>query len=387
MRILTACLQGEPYHRIPAYGFWRTYFENGTLEARHVYVEVPDVDWALALALSERCQLEAWRDKTWQRTLECIHREFDRGGIDLFLSYLYPVQVDVGAIKEIQRLGIPCVNFFCDNVREFCRPPGVFSVFDLNWIPEFEALEQYRTAGYRYLHAPMPCWVPPGWRTVPDQEAHPPIFIGSSDALRRALLGQALKLGANIYISGTGWNATQHTSERRGIVSIKGSYLRNQFEHVRRLGVKSLIIKAANRALGGKSVVVPANRVLPPLSNEEYARVSREAMVTLGINRVPTDRALVTRPLTYSRLRDIEAPMLGACYLTEHTEGLCHLYDLGKEVETYRNADEMVEKLQELTLHPKRRLELRASAQRRALLEHSLPATLKKIAGALDIRN
>ena len=33
--------------------------------------------------------------------------------------------------------------------------------------------------------------------------------------------------------------------------------------------------------------------------------------------------------------------MLGACYLTEWTAGLEHMYELGKEIETYRTPEEL----------------------------------------------
>jgi spore maturation protein CgeB len=78
-------------------------------------------------------------------------------------------------------------------------------------------------------------------------------------------------------------------------------------------------------------------------------------------------------------LRDIEAPMLGACYLTEWTEGLSRLYQLGTEVETYRTADELSAKLHDLTGDPSRRQSMRHAARRRALAEHSLTRTMSKI--------
>ena len=80
-----------------------------------------------------------------------------------------------------------------------------------------------------------------------------------------------------------------------------------------------------------------------------------EDAITLGVNRYPSFRFPATRPDTYSRLRDIEAPMLGACYLTEWTEGLDQLYDLELEIATYRSAEDMVEKLAELGADPARR--------------------------------
>jgi hypothetical protein len=51
----------------------------------------------------------------------------------------------------------------------------------------------------------------------------------------------------------------------------------------------------------------------------------------------------IDQPNTYSRLRDIEAPMLGACYLTEQTEGLECLYDIGNEIEIYKDPESFIE--------------------------------------------
>ena len=108
--------------------------------------------------------------------------------------------------------------------------------------------------------------------------------------------------------------------------------------------------------------------------------------MTLGVSRVPTLRASNRRPLKYSRLRDIEAPMLGACYLTEYTDGVAELYELGSEIETYRDAEELTIKLKELQDNPQRRMSMRQGAQRRALLEHSIARSLERILDALGVR-
>src|SRR5438094_9278569 len=123
MRIFLSCLQSVRPHSIPAYSFWQVYFKRGIEEAGHSWVEVPSVDWAEALTLVSEAKLCTWRDRAWSGTLDFIRRELQAGPIDLFLSYLYPQMVEPGAIREIQGLGVPCVNFFCDNVREFHRVP------------------------------------------------------------------------------------------------------------------------------------------------------------------------------------------------------------------------------------------------------------------------
>ena len=76
--------------------------------------------------------------------------------------------------------------------------------------------------------------------------------------------------------------------------------------------------------------------------------------------------------------------MLGACYLTEWTEGLAHLYELGDEIESYRTADELREKLALLRRDSAKRQRMRRLAQRRALDRHSVAATLHRLTAALN---
>lgn len=387
MRVLLSCLQSLQRHAIPAYDFWLTYFVEGCREAGIECVEVPGVDWAEGLAHQAGAGLELWRARTWETALDYARREHSRTPIDLFLGYLYPNQVEPMAIKELQRLGIPSVNFFCDNVREFRRIPDAYRPFTLHWVPELEALPLYRTAGLPCLHAPMPCWVPPSMRGNFGAETEPPTFIGSADILRRELIGRALERGADLMVRGPGWTA-EPDGNAAGVpaTSALGGVLRNQVALVRSQDWSALACKIGNRLRPLHPMPVPAARVRPAVFGSEYFRVSREALITIGINRVPTAHASLRRPLAYSRLRDIEAPMLGACYLTEWTSGLDALYESGAEIETYRTAEELAAKVEALKREPSRRRSLRERAQRRALAEHSVGRSLQRIAARLGVR-
>jgi len=385
MRILLSCLQSRRSHPIPAYGFWRTYFVRGLEEAGHTLVEAGEVDWAEALACPPGAALDAWRGRTWDNVLALVRQQQACEPIDLFLGYLYPRQVEVAALRELQRLGIPCVNFFCDNVREFRSVPSAYRAFDLHWVPELEALPRYRAAGLPSLHAPMPCWVPVALRTVPSRESEPPTFVGSADILRRDLLGRALRAGADFTIRGAGWAADLDRSSPSRPRSL-GRLVANQIAIVRDHGPAALMRKIENRLRPFAAVPIPKSRLgEAPIGDEEYFRVTREAMVAIGINRVPTARASNRRPLAYSRLRDVEAPMLGACYLTEWTAGLDGMFEPGTEVETYRTPEELSAKLAELAKDVGRRRAMRARAQRRALNEHCIPRTIVRICQKLGL--
>lgn len=379
MRILLSCLQSLKRHRLPAYGFWRSYFVQGLLEAGHEVVEVPNVDWAEGLTYPAGNALDSWRSRTWETAKMFVHQELTQRPIHLFVGYFYPKQVEITTIRDFQRRGIPCVNFFCDNVREFVKPPAEYAAFALHWVPEFEALPMYRKAGLPYIHAPMPCWVSAGLRNSPRFETEPATFLGSADVLRRDLLGSALQGGADFVIRGPGWlgnaDTTNVSQETRSITSI----VNNQIDLVRQRGFCSLLKKLQARARPLRPPSISESQIGASVFDEDYIRITREAMVTIGINRVPTAFQSPRRPLVYSRLRDVEAPMLGACYLTEWTEGLERMYELGKEIETYRTAEELTSKLNELRLDPLRRSAMRKRAQRRALSDHSVARSIARV--------
>jgi len=161
--------------------------------------------------------------------------------------------------------------------------------------------------------------------------------------------------------------------------------LANQVALVKQHGLGALGAKAINVALPLRCPGIPLEHVAPAVFGEEYFRVTREAQVTVGVNRVPVARRPLRMPLTYSRLRDIEAPMLGACYLTEFSEGLTQLYDLGSEVECYQSVEELVAKLEQFQREPERRRKLRAAGQRKALDKLSVKSTLAQIATKLGL--
>ena len=380
MRILLSSLQGPQRHAVPRYDFWRTYFLRGLEEAGHECVEVPNVDWAGGLVPG--VELDAWRGRTWEAVRGFIRNEFDRRPIHLFLSYLYPKQVDISAIKELQRMGIPCVNFFCDNVREFRQVPKEYYGFALHWVPEFEALAIYREAGLAHVHAPMPCWVPPEFRTVPTADTEPPTFMGSADILRRDFFARALEHGADFVVRGPGWaTETQTEQSSRSVVKMIFNQMNLAWHH----GVGALFQRINSKLRPLRSRGIPASNIRDAVFGQQYFQITRDAIVAIGINRVPTPRSSDRHPLVYSRLRDIEAPMLGACYLTEWTAGLEKLYDIGTEIETYRTPDELRLKLNELRQNNPRRLIMRERAQRRALHEHSVASSLVRLREKLGV--
>jgi len=384
MKIFLSFLQGKPGHPIPAYGFWEYYIKNGIVESGHSWLELQDVDWAYGLVPKSKESQEQWMDNAWKKTIAFLKRN----KVDLFLSYLYPSQIDIDSIEEIKKLGIPVVNFFCDNIREFKKTPIQFKAFDLNWVPEYKALEMYKKARAAYIHLPMPMWVEPKYRSLPKLEMPKVSFIGSNDIQRQLLFEKAIALDLNfeLNIYGTAWQDGSHRSESSAmpLLGLK-SKLFNQFEYINKHGALNWYRKLKQRNINIPISVDLKKAIKGKPSFEDYIQITKASYVTLGVNRYPSYAFPLHKPDTYSRLRDIEAPMLGACYLTEWTEGIDKMYVIGTEIETYKTAEELVDKAKRLVRDKITRDNLRAQGQQKALSDFTISNSIAQIQKHLSI--
>jgi hypothetical protein len=384
MRIFLSAQQALRRHAVPGYAFWEYYFKKGLAEAGHQVIETPGVDWAEGLTALDPAARARWLGDTWNPTVEFLRAEHARQPVDFFLSYLFPNQVEPAAIATIRALGIPCVNFFCDNVREFTRVPSSYRGFDLHWVPEADARTLYAAARLPFLSAPMPMWVPPEYRAPPAAENNDTLFIGSHDVLREDLLGGAVARGLTLKIHGDGWRpgGTVALLPPRTV----GGTIANQFEFLRTHGLRGFAMRATYQAHRPRPDAWIDGCWQPAVHGDAYFRATRESRVVIGINRYPSFRHPFSQPGRYSRLRDIEAPMLGACYLVEWAPGLDELYDLGTEIATYRDAAGLAEEAARLQADPARRQSLRRLGQRRALADHTLARSVARIASALGLK-
>ncbi|MEE1883921.1 glycosyltransferase [Pedobacter flavus] len=375
MKIFLSFLQSTINHPIPAYSFWEFYIKNGLEEAGINWVEEKEIDWAQGLVPQNKSELNAWKEKTWEKTLESIKKEKP----SIFLSYLYPQQIDKTALKEIKKLGIYCVNFFCDNIRLFDKAPEEFSEFDLNWVPEYGAMNLYKQANFKAINLPMPMWVNPVFRMPSTIETDRITFIGSKDIQRQLFFEKLIKLNPNLPLDiyGASWDNIEPTKSALPTSLLKK--YSNQLLFLKNQGLNAFI----NKLKFGSFNPQLSDEILKYLKGKplfsEYIDLTRNSKITIGINRYPSFKFPLYAPNKYSRLRDIEAPMLGACYLTEWVEGMNNLYEVGNEIETFNSQEEFLEKVEMLEKDALLRKKLRLNGQKRALSDHSIMSSLKKI--------
>lgn len=385
INIYLSCLQSLHEYNIPSFSFWEVYFKKGIEEGGYTWCETPQVDWAKGLTLSRKDEIERWKVETWELVISDIKSKLTKSKIDIFLCYLYPQQIDDSSIKTIQNLGIPCVNFFCDNIRDFTRVPNEFKIFDLIWVPELSAIPMYKKEHIKCIHLPMPMWINKKSIYFKQEESESIIFIGSKCILRANLLYDAINLGLDMVIRGEGWEITSSTLSNKQPSRSFYKQVKNQFETLSKGGIAALYQKIHRRLYPPFDPPLEFFKkfVRPKPNFEDYNKLTRNSKICIGINRVDTLRNPLKKPLAYSRLRDIEAPMLGACYLTEWTEDIEAFYEIGKEIETYKSADELVQKVNWLSNDVQKRNSIRTFGQKRALNNHCVKKSIEIIFSTL----
>jgi len=234
---------------------------------------------------------------------------------------------------------------------------------------------------------PMPMWIAPQLRVACPETNSQVTFIGSGDIQRQMLFEEVAAKCPQMPLAmyGNGWkagNADLAVSQPDYTFNKKLFY---QYRFIKDNGVIPYLRKIRHRDISTEISSSLAPKLQGTISFDTYNQLTAESMVTLGVNRYPSYHYPIDKPNTYSRLRDIEAPMLGACYLTEWTDGLDELYDIEEEINVYRSADELIERVSALQSDPVKRKSLRLNGQKRALQDHSIPQSLKKIATALNL--
>jgi spore maturation protein CgeB len=310
--------------------------------------------------------------------------------IDLFLSHFYNSHFDPGGFDEIRRTGIPSVNFYCNSIYQFELVETVAAKVDFAWHAEKDARKTYLNLGAN------PVWV----QMAADPRAYGPIpgirrapsacFVGQRYADRDRWMALLISAGTPVEIYGPGWGfedviktpktaaqkcESAYLSRRRAVPGSYRSYVGAVREDIRGSGFASGVLRMARRFSYRRET-----RALTPLFKssfrgpilpEEIATVLARHEVCLNFSNVWSDGHPGSRLIPHVRLRDFEAPMCRTCYLTGHTEEITEFYDVGREIDTYRSGEELVDKSKFYLRHSDAAEKMRDAGYRRALRDHT----------------
>ncbi len=337
---------GNRYGRL-----WQRHFYDGLAGALRDVVFPTDVDFTWARPASG-----AVNGPSPQRAAvsQKLREQIRSSGAGAVLSYAFASDIEPGLVRDTVALGIPWINFFCDSTYAFDRVEALAREASLNWFPETAAEARYAALGRRWLCRPYA--LNPG--ALPEATCETAVhqlgFVGAPTGNRVRRLAALAALGCRVAVHGEGWQRPS------GFPGGARTASRASFLDPRRLA--QLPRRIAARAL--RLFVHAGGR----LDDEGLTRFVSECRVMLGLNE---GGAVPPAGRSYLKLRDVEFPGYGACYLTQHNADIERAFDVGREVLTFRGLAEAVAAARDHAAHPALAQAVGRAGRRRVLAEHT----------------
>jgi hypothetical protein len=246
---------------------------------------------------------------------------------DVIFTYLSGELVSPETVRALRSFGVPMVNLALNDKEHFVGKirngqamgsRDICRFFDICWTSTEDAVKKYCVEGA------IPIYLPEG----ANPEIHRP-----------------------------------YDTEKTIDVSFVGQCYGNRPEIIRRLESHGINVEA--RGFGWPN---------GPLATEDMVRMYSRSRINLGFGGV----------IGFSKAyclkgRDFEIPMSGGLYLTEYHPELERFYNPGSEIVTYKDFDDMVEKIRFLLSNPEKADEIRRKGWERARREHSWEMRFQKI--------
>jgi spore maturation protein CgeB len=328
----------------------------------------------------------AGKPKTNERLLAAFRTARAQGPVDLFYGYLYSSVVYPETIDAIRQSGVPTVNFSCNNVHQFDLVRDIAPRFDLCVVPELAAIDDFKAVGARPVRIQLAA-NPRVYRPYPTPRTYDVAFVGQRYADRADFLDYLRRNGVSVRAWGAGWQ----THKRFDVAHARAALA--LLEDERLDGVRRIV----RRRLEQRESSVLAPEAAPPqvdtsafggprLLQTDLVRNFSESRISLGFATAGNSH-LSGKRLTHLRLREFEAPMSGALYLTEDQPELAEYFEPGAEVLTYANREDLLEKARYYLAHQEQSERIRRAGLDRARRDHTWQhrfADLFRILGLKD---
>lgn len=293
--------------------------------------------------------------------LRQLRKAHARRPIDLLFTYFCSAYVEPEVIREIRRMGICTVNWYCNGSFQFHLVSDIAAAYDYCLVPEKFRLADYRSVGANPIYC-QEAANPNVYKPAPVPQEFDVTFVGQRYGNRPDFIKALIARGIDVRVWGPRWTEP----------------LGKKFDP-KRVGEMS---DRPAQALDGDASNLNAQllrRAGEALSDEELVTMYSRSRINLGFSAVAQRPKPGEEPIRQVRLRDFEAPMSGAFYLTEHLDELCEFFEPDQEIVMFRTAEELADKAAYYLKHPAERERIRQAGRRRALAEHTWHERFKMV--------
>ncbi len=322
--------------------------------------------------------------KAWRQERDRLNRQVVQmatelraaGELDLIFCMVYDDFLVVETAERLRHLNVPMVNYHVDMAFQWYRVIRTAPYFDVM------AVAQKTNAEYLKAYNPRIHWMPmaanPEWysrRSTAGPE-HAVSFVGSFNPYRRALIAECVRRGFTPAVYGKGWTKESPIPYRFDWDAYKVWHDLRYYAlpRLQAEGIGSLIgpiKKKLSRMRSFEELRGP--EFLPPCSDEALPGIFSSSNVNLGFSDTGWHGGthVVPSKNLQCRLRDFEVPMSGGFYLVQEAPGHADYYKIGQEIETWKDGDELLDKLSFYTKHNTAAHRIREAGRRKALEAHT----------------
>jgi spore maturation protein CgeB len=338
MRIFYAAAASPNYWGLPDSKLWHANLYQPLADLGHELVSF-DYDYGRhnnhldARVPAQRAFIERHRPLLSEELLRQVKAAHRRRPVDLFFSYFYSAYVDPDAIREIGRMGIATVNWYCNASYQFDLVAEIAPAYDFCLVPERFRLDDYRRVGANPIYC-QEAANPNVYRPLDVPQEFDVTFVGQRYGNRPMYLRRLVESRIDVRAWGPRWDEQAWRARSRADEEL------------------------ARRAGG-------------PLSDDQLVAMYSRSRVSLGFSAVAHVPKDGSPPIKQVRLRDFEAPMSGAFYLVERFDELAEFFEPDREVVFFEDEDDLAEKAAYYLRHGRERRRIRDAGMRRAREEHT----------------
>ena len=319
-----------------------------------------------------------------QKLLDTFCREHAKKPFDLFFAYIKDGMVVPAVIDEINKTGVPSCNFSCNNAHQFFVVEKISPHFTFNLHSEKNAREKFLAIGANPIWWPMAS-NPKYFKPYKLNRTVQVSFVGANMGLRAKYIAHLLEKAIEVHVYGPGWQSGASTHLRsnlkryfflaKTLIALSSA---DQFRTSAILAEHDL-----KRSMGKRF----PNSIHDSLPDDELIFLYSRSQISLGVlemydNHDPS--RMITRHL---HLREFEAPICGALYCTGYSGELAEMFEPDKEVITYRNEDELLDKVRYYLCHSDEAEKIREAGLKRALRDHTYHQRYKTLFHQIGLHN
>lgn len=269
------------------------------------------------------------------RLMELINNILTHNQIHIVIGQMWGWTIDYNILQKIRILGIPVVNISMDdrhafqlkkNSGKWLGTSGLIGAIDLACTAAKECCLWYQVEGCLAIYLPEAS-DPELYKPFAVSKEYDICFVGANYGIRSKIVKAIEEKGIRVTSYGNGWP--------NGRIDIK-----------------------------------------------KIPEIFAKSRIILGIGTIGhcTD--------FYSlKMRDFDAPMSGSFYLTHDNPDLYELYDIGREIATYRTPEECANKVSYYLSHHSERESIAMAGRERAMKDHTWEKRFDKVLRTIGILN